>query len=266
MSRTPFFSVIVPTHKRPHLLRRALSSIVAQDFRNELEICVISDVADPESDAVCAELLGARDTYLKRSGTPGPSDSRNLGLSLINGRCVLFLDDDDAWHEGFLRGLYDSVEIAKGDAVYCDCSVVSERRIPPPAELLSETRLSMAGNLTEEVYVKNQVHMSCFAFPRELLSGLRFDPFMRAYEDWDFQLSVFDRMMPGHLPVLGSRVFEVHDDSTDRRGASQKATDFNAVLDYLYVYRRHPAPNEALRSKRAALLALCGMNVPAAML
>lgn len=266
MNSSPFFSVIVPTHRRPHLLKRALQSIISQELRPELEIVVIADVIDPNSDKVCAELLGPADLYVKRNGSPGPSESRNLGLSLVKGRCVLFLDDDDAWHPRFLSRLYDSQEVLQGNPVYCDCSVVNERRFPTHAEVLSENGLSMAGMLTSDVYVKNQVHMSCFAFPRWLIEGLKFDPHMRAYEDWDYQLSVYDRMMPRHQPIMGSRIFEVHDESTDRRGASQNATDFNAVLDYLYVYRRHPAPEESLRNKRAALLASCGLNVPAGML
>jgi len=119
---------------------------------------------------------------------------------------------------------------------------------------MGEVLLNLVGQLTEDVYVKNQIHMSCFAFPRALLQGIMFDTFMRAYEDWDFLLSVFDRQMPVHVPIVGSRVFEVDDDTSDRRGSSQSAIDFNAVLDYLYVYRRHPAPSEAVRQKRAELM------------
>jgi len=103
--------------------------------------------------------------------------------------------------------------------------------------------------------------MSCFAFPRQLLQGIEFDPFMRAYEDWDYLLSVFHRQMPTHVPFLGSRVFEVADATTDRRGSSEQANDFNAVLDYLYVYRRHQAPTAELKQRRADLLKMTGLPI-----
>ena len=77
---------------------------------------------------------------------------------------------------------------------------------------------------------------------------------------------MFDREMPTHVPFLGSRVFEVSDDTTDRRGSSKAANDFNAVLDYLYVYRRHPAPTPELRRKRADLLARTGLPIDADLL
>lgn len=257
----PFFSVIVPTHKRPVLLRRALASIKSQVCPVECEVIVISDAADGGTDAVCAELLTPSDMYIRRNGAAGPSASRNLGLSLVKGRYVLFLDDDDAWHPGFLAQLHAQPHVQLNIPVYFNCTVVTERRLPQGPEMVSEVELNLTGSLTQEVYVKNQVHMSCFAFPRQLLQGLEFDPFMRAYEDWDYLLSVFDRTMPTHVQLLGSRVFEVADATTDRRGSSEQANDFNAVLDYLYVYRRHPAPHAALQQIRAALLGQSGMTL-----
>lgn len=261
MTTLPFFSVIVPTHKRAVLLRRALESIKSQVCPVLCEVIVISDAADGATDAVCAELLTKSDMYIRRNGDNGPSASRNLGLSLVKGRYVLFLDDDDAWHPDCLAQLYAQPHVQLSMPVYFNCSVANERRLPQGPELLSEVELNLAHNLTPEVYIKNQVHMSCFAFPRQLLQGIEFDPFMRAYEDWDYLLSVFDRQMPTHVPFLGSRVFEVADATTDRRGSSEQANDFNAVLDYLYVYRRHPAPSAELKQRRADLLKMTGLPI-----
>jgi GalNAc5-diNAcBac-PP-undecaprenol beta-1,3-glucosyltransferase len=262
MNKRPFFSVIVPTHKRAILLRRALQSIRSQAATfADFEVIVVSDVIDASTDAVCAELLTGADVYMRRNGRAGPSESRNLALSLAKGHTVLFLDDDDAWHPGCLEQLHAQPSVRQRDPVYFNCSVVTERRLPEGPEPLSEVRLDLAGCLTEDVYVKNQVHMSCFAFPRDLLDGIEFDPFMRSYEDWDYLLSIVDRRMPIHVPLLGSRVYEVRDETTDRRGSSQKANDFNAVLDYLYVYRRHCAPREALTQRRAELLRSCGLSI-----
>ena len=108
--------------------------------------------------------------------------------------------------------------------------------------------------------------MSCFAFPRWLIGNTRFDPHMRAYEDWDFLLAIFDKEMPVHLPIQGSIVYEVADASSDRRGNSEDANNFNAVMDYLYVYRRHPARSETLRLHRQSLMQQVGMALPADLL
>lgn len=262
----PEYSVIIPTHKRSVLLRRALESVKNQGGGQPLEVIVVSDVTDPATDAVCAEMLGGSDTYVRRGGQPGPAFSRNLALSLAKGRYVMFLDDDDAWHPGLLEQLGAQYCVASGKAIYWDCTVVQERRLPDGPEFVAESHPYVERRLTPAVYVKNQIHMSCFAFPRQQLQGLQFDPSMRAYEDWDFLLSVFDRGLPSHVPLLGSRVFEVWDNTTDRRGSSRKAGDGNAVLDYLYVYRRHPAPTPDLARQRVEVMLGVGLRLDPDML
>ena len=266
MSELPFISVIVPTHKRPKLLRRALQSIKSQPSSVFVEAIVVSDVIDDDTDKVCAELLTGKDVYIRRNGSPGPSASRNMAAAIASGRYVMFLDDDDAWHTDCVTEIYANEQIRQGAFVYFNCSVVQERRGPDGPEKISEVALNLAGNLTDEIYVKNQIHMSCFAFPREMLQGIQFDTTMRAYEDWEFLLSVIDRKAPSHAPVFISRVFEVSDDTTDRRGNSKEARDLNAVFDYLYVYRRHPAPRRELKERRASLMNGCGIAVTPEML
>jgi hypothetical protein len=172
------------------------------------------------------------------------------------------LDDDDAWHPDFLNQLYLRLPADPKVPVYFDCSVVEERRLPIGPEFVSESRLVLAGKLNDLVYVKNQVHLSCFSFPRFLLDGLTFDDTMRAYEDWEYLLCVLGRSRAQHLPILGSQVHEVSDETSDRRGSSSAANDFHAVLDYLYVYRRHPAPTEELQRLRSQLIARFGIDVP----
>lgn len=257
----PAYTVIIPTHRRAKLLTRALASIQQQASAARHEVIVVSDAEDAATDEVCRQWLARSDTYIRRAGPPGPSASRNLALQIASGRTILFLDDDDAWHPGLLAALDECEALQKGQSVYFDASVVKETRKPEGPELLSEERLDTRAQLTAEVFVKNQLHMSCLAFPRERIQGLTFDVHMRAYEDWDFLLSAFERGMPVHVPILGSQIHEVDDASTDRRGSSTSATDANALIDYLYVYRRHPvAP--ALQEKRAALLAHAGLSLP----
>ena len=257
---TPEYSVIIPTHRRGKLLARALSSIKQQHTAIRYEIIVVSDCEDALTDEVCKQLLESTDTYVRRSGPPGPSASRNLALKLVKGKTVLFLDDDDAWHPNLLASLNTCEPLQRGQSVYFNCSVVKESRKLGEPTCLDENFFNTEGALDECVFVKNQVHMSCFAFPRIFLLDLEFDTHMKAYEDWDFLLSVFEKKMPVHVPIMGSQIHEVDDDSSDRRGNSLVAKDFNAVIDYLYVYHRHPV-NKALQEKRADLLANVGLEL-----
>ena len=258
----PYLSVIIPTHSRAPLLSRAVKSINAQHSRSIIEVIVVSDVVDIDTDRVCQHLLAATDSYVRRGGKPGPSASRNIGLKLAQGRDVMFLDDDDSWSSGFISSLVTYLNYDCFEAVYFNCNIIKETRPKSGPEKISEFFLDLSDRLNEEVFVKNQVHMSCFMFSRALVNELTFDCTMRAYEDWDFLLSVFERKMPVHIPITCSNVFEVDDNTTDRRGASDDATNFNAIIDYLYVYRRHAAPSQQVLEKRKNLFELVNLPLP----
>ena len=259
----PLLSIIVPTHKRARLLRRALSSILMQWVSFDFEIIVVSDCVDAGTSAVCDELLRAGDIYIRRNGVCGPSQSRNLALRHANGSIILFLDDDDAFHPGAFEQFANSPSLTKGSPIYFNCSLVKERRLPNELEFLGETTLDLCDVLTDQIYVKNRIPNSCLAFPAHCIAGIFFDEYLRAYEDWEFVLAVLDRTQIIHEPILGVKIYQVDDDTTDRRGSSEAATDYNAVLDYIHIYRRHPAPNAAIKAARADLLTLVGIPLPA---
>ena len=96
---SPLFTVIVTTHLRGPLLARALASLRAQTFQ-DFEVIVVADALDAGTAQACAEWLRPQDQFLKRSGKPGPAESRNVGLRLAKGEWILYLDDDDT-HEPF---------------------------------------------------------------------------------------------------------------------------------------------------------------------
>ncbi len=260
-NKETLITVIIPTHKRYQLLERALKSIRDQNINESIEIIVISDVSDQKTYEICEKYLSNKDIFVERNGEPGPSASRNIGLNLANGKYIIFLDDDDAWHPNFINSFIATKDTYSNDFVYVNCSVVKERRLNNKTEFISENFLEISKSLDINIYVKNQVHMSCYIFPSSILKGIKFDTTMRAYEDWDFLLSVLDKKFPKHLPILGSRVYEVDDSTTDRRGSSDNAQNFNAVLDYLYVYRRHQSPNNNVRERRSSLLKQAGLNI-----
>ena len=257
----PEFTVIIPTHLRAKLLARTLESIKNQTIEIKHEIIVISDCTDEKTDQVCRQFLSSTDTYIRRSGIPGPSESRNLALKLAKGKIVLFLDDDDAWHLNFIEQLICCEPLKNGMPIYFNCSIMKEVRNANEIIPLGETFVNNKNRLNDDVFVKNQLSNSALAYPRELLSGLEFDTHMKAYEDWEFLLGVYERKIPVFADILGPIIYEVDDSTSDRRGNSKPANDINAVMDYLYTYRRHPH-NEDTKIKRMNFLSATGIILP----
>ncbi len=97
----PAISVVIPTHNREAMLRRALTSVFGQQFAR----CEVIVVNDGSSDATAAQLVKFTDTRLRAIHHPRPlgaAAARNAGLALARAPVVAFLDDDDEQLPGFL--------------------------------------------------------------------------------------------------------------------------------------------------------------------
>ncbi|MCL2508037.1 MAG: glycosyltransferase [Oscillospiraceae bacterium] len=95
-------SVIIPTHKRPHFLNRAVDSVLAQTYNN-VEIVVVDDNA-PDSDdrrhtarAMRRYKSSKKVVYILNDGPHGGGPARNRGIEAATGTYVTFLDDDDIY-------------------------------------------------------------------------------------------------------------------------------------------------------------------------
>lgn len=257
----PTISVIIPTHKRSVYLERALKSINSQKHRDKIEIILISDEVDWETDKVATKELIKSDVYVRRNGVRGPAESRNLGLHLASGDFIMFLDDDDSWHCEFSDAFFAINSHVVVNFIYTDCVVVKESRgINGPVNL-GQVLLNNRNIINNDIFVKNQIHMSCCIFDRRVLTGMKFDNKLLAYEDWDFLLGILEKTTPIHVPILSSCVYEVDDSTTDRRGSSSNASNFNAVIDYLKIYTNHKIDSEEIKSKRHNLLKVAGLSI-----
>lgn len=264
--KTPLISLIIPTHRRALLLNRALSSINRQSSRELIEVVVVSDVIDEDTNNVAHQMLNSHDIFLRRNGLAGPAQSRNAGLDLSTGKFIMFLDDDDTWHPDFITNLIKNISFMSSSLCYFDCIVIKESRPPQGPIYVNERYIKNEGKLDISIFVKNRVHLSCYIINRSIIKDLKFDIYMRAYEDWEFQLSLYQRSISSYLPIVSSIVHEVDDNTSDRRGSSIVAKDYNAVLDYLYVYRRNTSPTDDIRKQRFALLNSSGLNLDPALI
>ncbi len=102
------FSVVVVSHGRPMLLRRALIGI-SQLFYRPFEIVV---VADAEGLAAIDDLPIKNSLKTAEQTRPNISAARNLGVSMAGGDVITFIDDDavpePTWLHEFAKSFEDS--------------------------------------------------------------------------------------------------------------------------------------------------------------
>lgn len=95
---TAKLSVVIPTCRRPHLLKRCLEAVLSQDFpAHEYEVTVVSDGHDPATEEFMEQLPLKKFPAVQYYSLPrkaGPAAARNLGWLLAQGELVAFTDDD----------------------------------------------------------------------------------------------------------------------------------------------------------------------------
>lgn len=93
----PDVTVVVPTRGRPDLVRRAVESIVAQDYAGTVDTVVVHDQEEPDAALESLGRPGRGVRVILNTGDPGLAGSRNAGLVQVASELVASCDDDDVW-------------------------------------------------------------------------------------------------------------------------------------------------------------------------
>jgi glycosyltransferase involved in cell wall biosynthesis len=117
MNNYPKVSVIIPTYNRPHLIGRAILSVLNQTYRN-FEIIVVDDSLTDETEKVVNNFKDKRIRYIRNKIRVGFIGAKNQGVreSNKNSKYVAFLDDDDEYLPLFLEKTVKKLE-EKNDIV-----------------------------------------------------------------------------------------------------------------------------------------------------
>jgi glycosyltransferase involved in cell wall biosynthesis len=229
----PKISVIVPTFKRPQLLKNCVLALSHQTIdASEYEVIVVSDGPDKET----ADMLLAFFTntpqkvrYLSLPKKKGPAAARNLGWKNANGTLIAFTDDDclpdPNWLENIWRHYDGRTEMAFTGKV-----------IVPVSQKPTDFELNTKGLETGEFVTANCV------VPKATLEAV--DGFDAAFtaawrEDSDLQFKLLQRNVP--IIKLNDAIV-IHPVRKAPWGVSikeQKKTMFNALLfkKYPKLYR-----------------------------
>ncbi len=101
----PKISVVIPTYRRPELLKKCLTALAAQTFpKKDFEVIVVSDGPDEETEAAVRKVLSGNFRYLALPQKGGPAAARNMGWRAAQGTLIAFTDDDTVPDRSWLSG------------------------------------------------------------------------------------------------------------------------------------------------------------------
>lgn len=98
----PVFSIVTPTNNRPQLLKRAIESVLKQNF-SDFEQIIVDDANQNESRQIVESFADDRLKYIAHQHNKGASASYNTGMMAASGTFINFLDDDDEYLPGILE-------------------------------------------------------------------------------------------------------------------------------------------------------------------
>jgi glycosyltransferase involved in cell wall biosynthesis len=185
----PTVTVVVCTHNRPTMLRRALASVVEQEEEG-VEIVVVDDGSRPAFDP--SDVPAS--VRVIRTDHQGVGSARAAGVEAARGELIAFCDDDDEWRPGHLRALRSYLhEHPEVDLVYADSGWLDDGAQEDVPYSIDFDAYELAGYN--------------FIFPTDAMARAgavrragNFDPTLRSHEDWDLWLRMSRDSIIRHLP------------------------------------------------------------------
>jgi len=192
-NNTPLVSVIIPTYNRAWTLKKAIDSVLKQDYKN-FELIVVDDGSTDSTEKL---LLSYADSIkVIQQPNQGVSASRNRGIKASSGDLITFLDSDDYWYPKKLSAQVDFFN-ANPEALICQTEEVwirNGKRVNP-----KKKHQKLSGMIFKPSLALCLISPSAVMIKKKLFDAISwFDESLPACEDYDLWLRVTCRY-PVHL-------------------------------------------------------------------
>lgn len=111
------FSLVITTHNRVELLKRAIASALEQTLPGEI---IVVDNASSDATSEYVKRLGDRVVYHRQSTNTRHAGAVNAGVDIATGDWIKFIDDDDYLAPTCLAEMAAAIA-QHPDAVICSC-------------------------------------------------------------------------------------------------------------------------------------------------
>jgi glycosyltransferase involved in cell wall biosynthesis len=190
----PLVSVVIPTYRRPQLVKRAIASALNQTLTQIEVIVVINGETEGATRLSLAEIDDPRFRILElpvNLGSAAPA--RNVGVEVARANWIAHLDDDDEWLPEKLERQYNAV--INSDYVLpiatCHLTVrtshddtIAPKRTPQNAEHISDYLFVRNSYFQGEALIQG----STLFTSKELMQKVPFDIAASKHDDWDWLL------------------------------------------------------------------------------
>ena len=221
-------SVVIPTHNRSDLLKRAVNSVRKQTIR-DLEIIIVSDGSTDDTDQVVETLMKQDDRieYIAYEKALGANTARNKGIEAAQNDYIAFLDDDDEWYP---EKLAEQLAVFQTDdtigLVYTGTNLIYVHE-----EMSYENVPNESGDLSHKILFKNIIGTTSTVMVKKMIlkqSGY-FDTDLGALQDYDLWIRICQLTAIGVVdkPCIGYYNY------TGKKQISQQTSKYIEAIEYI---------------------------------
>ena len=174
-------SIIVPTKNRSSLLKRAIQSLVDQDY-SKIEILIVDDNSIDDTYSVVDSFRDPRIHYISANSN-GRSNARNLGIKSARGEFLAFLDDDDTYQSDKISLQFNLARAFPEKDVFVGKSLLKD---------MNDSQLNDSGiqeldhNQIYRNFHPGIIMLPSLFFRFSRIREMHFDPSLNRFEDLDF--------------------------------------------------------------------------------
>ncbi len=208
--KRPFFSIVIPTYNRAHLIGKSIESVLNQTF-SDFELIIVDDGSTDNTCEVVAGYNDSRIKYIYQKNTER-SAARNNGIRNSLGLYVCFLDSDDYFLAERLKSLRGYIEKRGFPEVFIYTGKQNE--INGVLYVANEYH----GFKKEEFYLDNMIteiiHSQQVCVSTTILKRTFFNEHLSVSEDMELWLRIADKYEVVCLPNETSVVIVDHQERT----------------------------------------------------
>ena len=226
-------TIYITTYKRPEKLKRAILSVIKQDYKN-IEIIVVDD--DPLSkNKTLINFLNnrykSRVKYIKNKKNYGACFSRNLALKKAKGEFITGLDDDDYFHENLISSfLIKWKKRNKKTIALCANQITIKNN-----KILNKCRKSLIcrNNISSLNVIGNQIFTK-----KKILQKINgFNNKLEILQDYDCWLRLLNKFKNKYVEVSKKSIYFIDNSNIKKRISNNKISKISNSLNIMFAER-----------------------------
>jgi glycosyltransferase involved in cell wall biosynthesis len=222
-------SIYIPTRNRSKLLARAIQSVLDQTYA-DLEIIIVDDASDDDTESVVKDLIAANETskriaYHRLAMPSGACAARNVAIEAATGKFISGLDDDDYFLPDRILRLVNAFDPKEHSFVFC--GYMRETVKPNGKSMRTAVRLTAPARLPG-LLQRNNVGNQVLTLTERMRAVGGFDIELPAWQDYDMWIRLV-RVFGEGMGIRGMTY--IHTVSSDTPGISSDLDRIGRAFD-----------------------------------